>query len=428
MRIFSTFLIALKALRAHRVRTGLAVLGVMIGISSIIIVFAAGEGINGLLTGQIEAFGVDTIETEVKIPSSKTGAAGEQQSAVSMLTGVQVTTLTLDDMDDLTDLENLRDGYGAIMSQEPITHADEMQRGVVFAISSSYIDIDSSEIDEGRFFLDSEDRGLATVAILGSKMKKELFGESDAIGQFIKVRKTRFKVVGVMKERGAVMGMDFDKFTYIPVRTMQKRIMGINYLHYTLHRVYDLSVADKTAEEMRVLLRENHSIPPPKEIRQGWMDTGKDDFRVVTMNEIMDVWGSMTEGLTIVLLGIVAISLIVGGVGIMNVMYVIVNERTREIGLRKAVGARYSDIMVQFLAESILITLAGGIAGIIFGALISYGIALGASMGGLDWNFYIPLRAFVISISFSVVFGVFFGLYPARQAARKDPVDALRAE
>ncbi len=420
--------IAFKALNAHKVRTALALLGITIGIATVIIVFSAGEGIKSLVLGQIESYGADSIQTEIKVPSSKKGQASERQSATSIMMGVQVTTMTLEDMEDISKLENIKTGYGAIMMQEPVKSEDDMRRTLVFGVSSSFIDIDKSEVEYGRFFTDAEDRGLAQVAVLGLKMKEKLFGESDVLGRSIKIRNARFKVIGVMKEAGAVMGLDFDDFIYIPVRSMQKRVAGINYIHYMLHQTHDVTQADKTAEQIRVLLRENHEIAPPQEAREGWADTGKDDFRVVTMEEMMDTLGTVTDALTYLLLAIVAISLIVGGVGVINVMYVIVNERTSEIGLRKAVGATYKNIMLQFLMESVLITLLGGVIGIVIGIAMSYLIFFGAAHAGFEWNFVLPIRGFVVALLFSLISGVLFGVFPARKAARMDPIDALRHE
>jgi ABC-type antimicrobial peptide transport system permease subunit len=267
------------------------------------------------------------------------------------------------------------------------------------------------------------------VVVLGSKIKDKLFGNSDAIGKFIKLRKSKYRVIGVMKERGAVMTMDFDDYVYLPVRTLQKRVMGINHVLYMVHQLYNLDLANQTAEEMRYLLRENHDLPHPAEGYKNWMDTiGKDDFRVVTMSEMMETMDIITGALTLLLLAIVAISLVVGGVGIMNIMYVIVSERTGEIGLRKAVGAKYSDIMWQFLSESIMITIAGGIVGIIFGGAVSLLISWGANSYGFNWGFNIPLKAFLVSLGFSLFFGIAFGLYPARRAAQMQPIEALHKE
>ena len=204
--------------------------------------------------------------------------------------------------------------------------------------------------------------------------------------------------------------------------------MGIDYIMSFFARLHDMSISEQTNEEIRTVLRENHNIDPPEEIRESMFDTGKDDFRVVTMVEALEIFDDMLVVLTILLLAIVAISLVVGGVGVMNMMYVIVNERTPEIGLRKAVGAKYNDIMLQFLIESVAITMAGGIVGTIMGVLISFLVALGAGAAGYDWGFYIPPAAFVTAFLFSLVFGVIFGVYPARKAALLHPIDAMRHE
>jgi putative ABC transport system permease protein len=418
MSLFYTLKIAWQAMSANKVRTGLTVLGMVIGIMAVIIVFSAGEGIKSLIVGQIESFGTDIIETEVKVPSSKKGMAADQQSMSSLAQGLQITTLTLEDMKAVMKLPNVRNGYGGIMSQEQVSYGNQLRKAFVLGVNASFIDIDKSEIDYGRFFTESENRSLAKVAVLGSKMKEKLFGDSDPIGRFIKLRQKKFRVVGVMKERGAVMVMDFDDYIYVPVRTLQKRIMGIDHITYMVHQLYDIDQAEATAEEVRAILRQRHNIT----------DETKDDFQVTTMTEMMSTLDTITSALTLLLLAIVIISLVVGGVGIMNIMYVIITERTAEIGLRKAMGARQVDILKQFLLEAILVSLIGAVIGVSFGVLASFLVAWGASSAGLDWRFAVPVKSFVVAILFSLVAGVLFGVWPARKAARLDPIEALRAE
>jgi putative ABC transport system permease protein len=423
MIITSSIHSAFTAMRANKVRTALTVLGIVIGIASVIIVYSAGHGIERLIVGQVEQFGTNVIQTEIKVPTNKKISNTSTAGATDLVQGVQITTLTLDDMNEIKKIPNIKDAYAGVMSQEAVSYGTEQEKAFIFGTSASYIDIDKSEIESGRFFTEEEDRSLSQVAVLGYKMKNKLFGDSDALGRMIKIRKTKFRVIGVMEERGAMMGMDFDDYVYLPVRSLQKRIMGIDYLMYFLSEVNDMDRAEETAVEMRTVLRDRHDISVENQD-----DYYKDDFRVATMTEMMDMLDTITGAMTLLLLAIVAISLVVGGVGILNIMYVVVSERTAEIGLRKAVGARYRDIMWQFLVESLIVTMIGGVVGIIIGSVLSYFIAFGATYSGLEWEFSIPPIAFVVALGFSTFFGLAFGLYPARKAARLQPVEALRAE
>lgn len=409
---------ALISMNANKTRTLLTVLGVMIGIASIIIVYSAGEGIRSLLVAQLEAFGTNIIETEIKVPTVKKGVSGETESAMAAASGVQITTLSDEDFKDINKIPNITNGYGTVFAQEKVTADGDSRKANIFGVSASYLDIDKSKMAIGSFYSQEDDSSLSQVAVLGSKMKDKLFGDFDPIGQYITIRKLKFRVIGVMASRGATFGLDLDDYVYVPVHTLQKKVMGIDYYMYMVHQFQDPKRAADTAEEIKRVVRENHDITDPT----------KDDFRVSTMEEMMTMLDTVTNALTWLLLAIVIISLIVGGVGILNIMYVIVSERTLEIGLRKAVGANYSHIMTQFLVEAVLITLFGALIGIVIGAIISKLIAVGAGVAGLAWEFRIPLKAFIISIGFAFLFGIFFGVYPARKAAKMNPIDALRKE
>jgi putative ABC transport system permease protein len=418
MSIKDVVRLSLLSMLKNKMRTALTVLGMVVGISSIIIVFSAGEGIRSLIVGQIESFGTNLIEIEVKVPVSKTGTEGDVQSASSMAGGFQITTLKENDLEDLKKIKNISGGYGSITNQASVTYLNKTKQSLIMGVGPDYINIDKSEIDKGYFFTDDENNSLSQVVVLGPKIAEELFEDVDPVNKYITIKRGRYKVIGVLKEKGATMGFDFDNLILMPAKTLQKKMMGINYYSYFIFQAVNPLESEETAELMRDVLRDNHNIDDPIE----------DDFRVTTMKEMMDASKTVTNALTILLLLIVAISLVVGGVGILNVMYVIVSERTPEIGLRKAVGARFSDIMRQFLIESVLITLVGGIVGIFLGILFSFFIYLGANYFGLDWDFILPIKSFIVAILFALIFGVLFGLLPARKAGKLDPVEALRRD
>ncbi len=409
MRFLIAFKLALRSLRLNILRTSLTVLGVVIGSASVIIVFFAGDALNSLIAGEIDSYGSDVIQTEIKVPSSGN----------SVKVG-EVTTLKLDDLEEINKLENVLQSYGASLSQSRVSYGQEGKRTFLFGVGPAYIEIDKKTVlAEGRFFDENENRSQATVVVLGSKLKEILFGDQPALGKMVRIGITNYRVVGVLEEQGSAFSfMDFNEMAYIPVNTLQKRILGVDYFMYFIHQIKDLERAEETAEEIRYLLRERHEISNPE----------RDDFRVSTMEEIVDTLGIVTSAVTFLLLAIVLISLTVGGVGILNIMYVTVTERTPEIGLRKALGANEKDITYQFLIESVLITFWGWILGIFFGVAGSFVIYKLALAYNLKIAFVFPLQGILISFIFSLVCGLLFGFRPAKRASKLDPVEALRAE
>jgi putative ABC transport system permease protein len=411
MRLINVFNISLRALARSKIRTFLTVLGVLVGISSVTIIISAGDSVEKLIFEQIEGFGSNYVQTEVRVPKGSGGATSQVQ-------GVVISTLKEKDRQDFLDLDNIDKAYGAVITQDIISWQGEINKVMIYGVGSEYIDIDSTEIDQGRFYTEEEDNSLARVIVLGAKVKDDLFGSSDAIGQNVKINKLSFKVVGVAKPRGAMFTFDLDDMAYIPVKTTQKVLMGIDYLAAITSRLKDSSKEEETTEQMRQVLRENHDIENPD----------KDDFEVMSATEIKDMMSTILGGVTILLVVLAGLSLIVGGVGIMNIMYATVAERTFEIGLRKAVGASPKSILQQFLIESIIITFLGGFFGIILGIIVIYLVYLAANYYGMSWTFSLSWAGVILSIGFSASIGLIFGLYPARKAAELDPIAALRKE
>lgn len=411
MRYIEVLKIAAATLRKNRARTILTVLGVMIGISSVTVIISTGNSIEKLVYDQMASFGSDFIQTEVRVPKSSGGVMSQAQ-------GVVITTMKDSDRKEILKLPNISQAYSAITAQELLSWQSEIKKTFIYGVTADFINIDSSEIEEGRFFTDEEDNSLARVVVLGQEVKNDLFGSSPAVGQNVKIKNTNYKVIGVMKPRGTVFFFNMDEIAYIPLQTTQKLILGVDYIASVTAQAIDADRIDETSETIRKLIRERHDITDPD----------KDDFEVSSIADAQEMMSTVIGGVTLLLIALAAVSLIVGGVGIMNIMYATVAERTFEIGLRKSVGAPKHTIMQQFLTEAILITFLGGIFGIVFGLVLIYVIYLLANYYNLDWSLTISPMGIFLALSFSIAVGLIFGLYPAKRAADLDPIAALRKE
>lgn len=406
---------ALTALRANKVRTFLTTLGIIIGIVTVVMVFALGESTNSMIEGEIEAYGSNIIEGEVSVPGlSHTSPA----NAVAYVEGVTITTLTEEDVSAIKDIPGVNYGYGAVFGLERVVSIYEDQEYLIQAVSSDFIEIDQSEVEYGRFYTESEDHSMARVVVLGYSVAQELFPDVDPIGQNVRIKGVNLEVIGVMEEIGMVFFQDMDEQVYVPLNTMQKLILGIEHILYFIVTVEDEGQIDAIKADIEALLDQRHNISEP--IRR--------DFFVTTMQEAMDIMSTVTGALQILLVVLAAISLIVGGVGVMNIMFVAVSERTREIGLRKAVGASERAIMMQFLWEAVIITVAGGIIGVIIAVSLVWLSVQAAAYGGVEMGFNIPIAGVLLAVGAAIVEGLVFGLYPAKRAAKLNPIDSLRYE
>ena len=407
--------IAFDALWRHKLRAALTILGITVGITAVIVVLSAGRAIEDFIVNQITMFGTDYIVVEIKVPATEHISS---ENAASMTQGVTITTLKESDAEELKKIANVKDVYSAQIGQSVFSYRDQNKVGMMFGVSASFYGIDTGEVAEGRFFTDSEDKSLARVVVLGSRVKEKLFGQEDAVGKKVKIKKQSYKVIGVMKERGGAGIFSMDDIAFVPLRTLQKLILGIDYVQMIYVQLEDNSLAAVTADDLAARMRELHKIDDPK----------KEDFSVTTSEEGLAIMGTVTGAIKLLLFALASISLVVGGVGIMNVMYVAVAERTFEIGLRKAVGAKGHDILSQFLAEAVTITFLGGVAGIIIGTGLSYLTSVVANSFGYAWKFYLSPQYILLAVGVSVLVGLISGVYPARAAAKLEPIVALKKE
>jgi len=283
----------------------------------------------------------------------------------------------------------------------------------VQGVGVDYAEMRASDPDVGRFFSEDELRKRAKVVVIGRTIARELFGESDPIGAVMKINRINFEVIGVLPEKGSNPWRDRDDIVIIPITTAMYRLLGEDYVRSIDVEVKSSELMAEAQEALKDLVVKLHHLPPDR----------RDSFQIRNMAEIQETLEDTTKTMGQLLGGIAAISLLVGGIGIMNIMLVSVTERTREIGLRKAIGARRRDIIIQFLIESVLMTVSGGVAGIILGVLISYTLA---ELAG--WALRVTLFSVLMASIFSVIVGIVFGLWPARQASRLDPITALRYE
>ncbi len=412
-----TLNLALTGLKANKTRTALSMLGIVIGVAAVIVIVSVGQGLKVLIVDQINVFGENMMSVSVKVPGSDYGA-----SLQSMVEGTVITTLKYSDVEAVRDKKRFPyvksvSGYSA--GTEWATYREKEKQVMFIASDAYYPEIDGqAKVAKGRYFTNEEERGMAKVVIIGSAVAEKFFGEGEAIGKQVKIKKINFKVIGVMASRGMIMTFNYDNLVYLPLKTAQKLITGIDHLvEFAMIMEDDRHFAQAEAE-ISQLLRERHNIDDP----------AKDDFEVMSMDQIVEIVNTVTGVISLLLGLLAAISLIVGGVGIMNIMLVIVAERTREIGLRKALGAKRKDIMNQFVLEAALISILGGAVGIISGIVFSFLVTLAVRAYDFDWPFVVSVEAIVISFLVAAFFGIVFGWYPANKAAKLNPIEALRYE
>lgn len=405
--------ISFHNLNSSKFRSFLTMLGIIIGVASVMIVMSIGSSAQGLILNQIKGIGSNLVGV---LPG-----ASEEKGPPATAFGIAITSLKYRDYEELLNKKKVPDVVDAaayVTGTALVKSATETKQANYQGVTSSLTNVESVEISEGRFFLKQEDNNLARVAVLGNSVAKDLFPNVDPIGRNITIKDQLFTVVGVLKKRGSSGFSNTDEEMYLPILSAQKLLLGIDYLNFIRVKVdQDINI-DRVIADVKSTLREQHRIKDPDD----------DDFSVRSTAQALSIVTNITDVLKYFLTGIAAISLIVGGVGIMNIMLVSVKQRIWEIGLRKAVGAERKDIILQFLIESIFITFSGGVAGILLGGAIAYLASIVIVHLGYEWQFTLPMQSILLASCIAIVIGIIFGMYPAGKAGKVSPMEALRYE
>ncbi|MFZ3106797.1 MAG: ABC transporter permease [Candidatus Hydromicrobium sp.] len=401
-RLLENIKIAFQALFLNKLRSFLTMLGIIIGVGAVVAIFSIGLGAQQSVIQSFQDIGSNLIYI---IPGNP-----EDQ----LVSGTQQAKLTIDDVRAIEREATLITEVAPVITSSSVaSYLNKSTRSIVEASTENGREIFNMKIEKGNFYSRSDVLNASNVAVIGQTVIKNLFGKTDPIGKIIKLDGKNFKVIGTLESKGAVFGSDQDNSIEIPVTTAQNKLYGLDSYNMIMAQSRSEKDIDAATEEIKSILRRHRNI------RFG----EKEDFMVQNQTQILDIITIVTDIFTAVIAGIGSISLLVGGIGIMNIMLVSVTERTREIGIRKAIGAKNRDILVQFLVESIVLSVTGGIFGILFAVSVS---AILSRFTVLETS--ITVFPIIVALSFSTVIGLFFGIFPAMRAARLNPIDALRYE
>ncbi|MFA6253124.1 MAG: ABC transporter permease [Patescibacteria group bacterium] len=400
-----------QMIKRNKMRSFLTSLGIIIGISSVIIIISLGAGAQSLIVNQIKGMGSDLIGV---LPG-----ASEADGPPASVMGINITTLKYSDGEAVMSQVPALEDFTAYVSGAATVSWQNKTKDTSFAgVNHSYIFVEAADVEKGHFFTEEEENSSARVVVLGSEVAEALFGSSDPLNARVKINKENFEVIGVMKVRGSTFFQSQDNQVFIPLNTAQKIMLGINYVNLLRFKMAPGADLDFTIENIKSVIRDRHGVSDPEQ----------DDFSVRSQVQTLDTLKSLTDALSYFLAMVAGISLIVGGIGIMNIMLVSITESTREIGLRKAVGAKKRDISIQYLVQTVALSMVGGVLGILFGVLISWLVSAVANYLGYSWDFVVTWQSVILAVGFTFIVGLLSGWYPAKKAAELNPIDALRYE
>ena len=408
MKLFNLIRIALRALRRNKLRAFLTMLGIIIGVGAVIAMVAIGQGSKKSIQDQLSTMGSNMLT--IRPNSNQTAGGGARIDASS------VQSLTLDDVQAMqTQSQYINAVSPAVQSRGQAINAAMNWPTTIQGVSPDFLTIRNWPLKSGTSFGDEDVNGAAKVCLVGQTVVDNIFDPSDdPVGKIIRFNKIPFKIIGVLSGKGEnAFGQDQDDIILAPYTTVQKRILAITYIQTIYASAINEGSSAAATEELSQILRTTHKLN----------NNEQDDFTVRTQAELISTFSSTSQLLTVLLAAIAGISLLIGGIGIMNIMYVSVTERTKEIGLRMSIGARGIDILLQFLIEAIVISITGGIIGVLFGVISSKVIT-----AILSWPTFVSQSSIILSFIVCAVTGIFFGYYPAQKASKLDPIEALRYE
>jgi putative ABC transport system permease protein len=415
MRVRDVFKIAVSGIKTHKLRSSLTVLGIVIGVTAVVLVVSVSRGAQSLVLNQVASLGSRTIA----VAPGREPKGPTDPSFVETLYGDSLKAREVEAIEKKSNVPHAAEVMPIVFGIETASYKGETFRPMVLGASPLVTEIFDVYPEDGNFFTDEEVASRAAVAVIGKRVKEELFGEQEAVGRKIRIGGNSLKVLGVLPPKGQVLFFNFDETVVMPHTFAQQYIFGIKYFNRVIVRVDTEENVPRTAYDIEVTLRALHNITDPE----------NDDFFVGTQAEIAETLESVTDALTLFLAFVAAISLVVGGIGIMNIMLVSIVERTKEIGLRKAIGATRRNILMQFLFEAAVLTTLGGLVGILIGLFLLFGITFAlAEFVNADWEFVFPFDAAAVGVIVSVLVGLVFGLYPAWTASKKQPIEALQYE